>query len=91
MTDILWEDKLTRFLGRNGMFRCSGVAVCGEVDVVNEPGVQQAIVVLEPLTGQGNIGRARLEIPVNKIDKVIEGLKEAKDQALADLHKVRKA
>ena len=60
--------RTVNFLGRNGMFKQSGVAV------TKTPG--QTLVTLQPFTSRGDIGRAWLEIPLEDVPSVIAALQK---------------
>lgn len=56
----------TRFLGRNGLFKATGISVW-KVDQGHE-------IYLEPITSKGKIGRCSIILPFDSIDEVIEAL-----------------
>jgi|GEM_PF-1955031 len=53
----------TRFLGRNGYYKCHGVSVSFENHA--------EIVSIEPFTSKGTIGRCGIEIPAEAIKAVV--------------------
>ena len=59
-------ERATQFLGRNGTFKCTGMVV----------GVQNDIIFLEPITSKGKTGRGCLEVPVEHADSLIAALRE---------------
>ncbi len=65
------EGILPYFLGRNGMFRSTGV----EVTVFQ---LGSGLVWIEPVTSKDKAGRCRIEVPVEDLDKLIEALQKAK-------------
>lgn len=61
-------EKTSRFLGRNGMCKSSGIVLSkGFSD-------DQEIIELIPLTSKGNTGRAFLDVPVNHLPELIAAL-----------------
>jgi len=58
-------DKPTKFLGRNGYFKCTGLFV------TENPNGE---VWIEPITGKDEVGRCRIEIPVEALTEVIASL-----------------
>lgn len=66
---LLWANGLiTRFLGRNGVGKCSGVEVYYS-DWDNT-------VTLSPYTSKGEIARCSITIPASEVKGLIEALKE---------------
>lgn len=60
MTDLRFN-RTVSFLGRNGMFKQSGIAIMKTGDKIT----------LEPITSQNMIGRAWIEIPSEEIDNFV--------------------
>lgn len=61
--------KPTTFLGRNGMFAATGLEINPYLTADNH-----SVVVLEPVTSRGVIGRCNIEIPVEDIPSLIAEL-----------------
>ena len=60
-----WE-RTTRFTGRNGNFRCSGIEFL--------PLDHNKSVLVSALTGRGDVARCDIEIPLEAIPEVISKL-----------------
>ena len=69
--DITFK-KTVNFLGRNGMFKQTGMAI----DLVEREFKDKttSTIELEPFTSRGVIGRAMLEIPLEDVPSVIAAL-----------------
>jgi hypothetical protein len=61
----------TEFLGRNGLFKCNGF----EISVYVKPNYQK-VIMIEPLTSRGQIGRCAIEIPHSDLQTFINQLQE---------------
>lgn len=66
-------DKTTRFLGRNGTFKMTGMDLYLST--------HSKTVSISPITSKGDVGRCDMEIPVENIDAVCEQLQTLKRQA----------
>jgi len=66
-----FADRMT-FLGRNGVYKQSGINVSM---VIGNP-IHPKRVMLSPITSKGEVGRAWLEIPKEKIPELIKALQE---------------
>lgn len=91
MKTIRWKKKST-FLGRNGTFDCRGIEVEGyfhfphmtpEDHEKNFPGELQRVIALYPVTGKGDRGRGRIEIPADF--ETVKELKQALDYIVAEI------
>ena len=71
-------DKPTKFLGRNGYYTCTGLYV------TENPNGQ---VWIEPITSKGEVGRCRIEIPVEAITEVIAALNSVDVRSILGLTK----
>jgi hypothetical protein len=71
--DITYK-KQVNFIGRNGMFKQSGIAI----DLVEREFKDKttSTIELQPFTSRGVIGRAMLEIPLEDVPAVIEALQK---------------
>lgn len=58
--------KTVRFLGRNGVFKCTGVQLTA---------TQDDSIMIEPVNSKNEIGRALIEIPNQDLPAFIEGLR----------------
>lgn len=67
MTQVKFS-KETKFTGRNGYFRCTGVELL-KMDHSDE-------VMISPLTGNGSVGRCDISVPIADIPKLVEQLQE---------------
>lgn len=65
---------LTRFLGRNGYFKCIGINTC-RIDLDDG-----SHVMISPITSRRLIGRCKIDIPVEDIPEVIKQLQEEADK-----------
>ena len=65
MPTATWE-RTTRFTGRNGNFKCSGVELL--------PLDHNKTVLLSALTGRGDVARCDIEIPLEAIPDLIAKL-----------------
>jgi hypothetical protein len=65
MPTATWERK-TRFTGRNGNFKCSGVELY--------PLEHNKSVLVSALTGRGDVARCDIEIPLEAVPGVIAKL-----------------
>lgn len=63
--DITFK-RIVNFFGRNGYFKSSGISI--SVDSID------TTVSLDPITSKGNIGRCRIEIPIEDIPDVVSTL-----------------
>lgn len=63
MNDVYFS-RQTRFTGRNGYFKCSGISLMQQDDII----------LLETRTSRGFIGRCNVEIPVEDLPALIAGL-----------------
>lgn len=59
--DKIKFDKPTKFLGRNGMFDCTGL----EIFLVED------VIYISPITSKGETGRAEIQIPKENVLDVI--------------------
>lgn len=59
-------DKQTSFLGQDGYYNCTGLFVTENLN---------GQVWIEPITSKGEVGRCRIEIPVDALTEVIAALK----------------
>lgn len=64
--------QVVSFLGRNGYFKAIGV----EIMVIHAKDPDNSFVSISPITSKGDIGRAVIEVPLNNVNELIEGLKE---------------
>lgn len=62
-------NKTTTFLGRNGVFKASGIELTHSVTVEGH-----SVIVIEPITSRGNPGRCNIEIPVEDLPALIAQL-----------------
>lgn len=67
MPDIVFS-RVTTFLGRNGMFKATGVSIGHSWDN------GERTVMLEPVTSKDTIGRCWIEMPEKDIPKLITEL-----------------
>ena len=66
----IYFSKQTRFIGRNGYFKCIGLELT-KYDGEN-------IIYVEPITSKNKLGNCQLEIPLEDIDLFIDTLKDLK-------------
>jgi hypothetical protein len=71
----------TSFLGRNGEFTCTGVAVATLTGIRH--GVMGQVVQLIPVTSAGKEGRCYIEIPQKDLQHVINLLQRIADDLVA--------
>jgi hypothetical protein len=64
--DVVYQ-KQTTFIGRNGCFKQSGLAITKYGDAIS----------LEPLTSKGAIGHCQINIPYGNINDVMDALQQA--------------
>ena len=60
-------DRNVNFIGRNGYFKASGLDVYAN----------ESIVIVQPITSKGEIGRCSIEIPIENVTALISHLKTA--------------
>lgn len=70
---------MTSFLGRNGMFKCTGVNVI-RADFNNE----KPYITIAPITSKEVIGKCMIRIPVENIPELIKLLQEKFDENLPE-------
>lgn len=58
--------RIVNFFGRNGYFKSSGISIT--TDHLDN------LVSIEPITSKGNIGRCRIEIPIEDIPNIVSTL-----------------
>jgi len=80
ITEILWKGENTWFLGRNGTFKCSGISVLPVLSMIRSHGDNGGIVLLEPITGKGVIGRATIAVEAESLPMLIQTLQEILDE-----------
>ena len=61
--------KETTFLGRNGVFKATGVELTKSVT-----GEGHSVIVIEPITSRGVCGRSNIEVPTEDIPALIAKL-----------------
>jgi hypothetical protein len=71
MKKVTWKES-TRFLGRNGLFKCNGVDFFENFS---------GGIAIMPITSKGVTGKCEIEIPVESIPQVIKSLKIAQNMA----------
>jgi len=59
--------KMVNFLGRNGFFAMAGMEIWRNGEKV----------VIEPVTSKDSVGRCKMEIPTEDVEKVIDSLRKA--------------
>jgi hypothetical protein len=67
----------TRFQGRNGYFRCKGLAV-GRAPTVTSGG---EVIFCEPVTSRGEVGNCQIQVPVEAVPELIGVLRELQNEA----------
>lgn len=65
MLKIITFKRNTAFLGRNGYFKCSGLEISRDGDLVQ----------LQPVTSKGLTGRCLIEIPAEHVVEVLRAMK----------------
>lgn len=66
MQDTVTWERTTRFTGRNGNFKCSGVELY--------PLDHNKVILLSALTGRGDVARCDIEIPLEAVPALIAKL-----------------
>ena len=62
-------DRNVNFIGRNGYFKASGLDIYAN----------ESIVILQPITSKGEIGRCSIEIPIEAVAALMNILNQAAD------------
>lgn len=52
------------FIGRNGAFKCIGLEIANI----------QGVIVIEPITSKGQVGRCQIEIPQESVNEVVNAI-----------------
>jgi len=60
-------DRNVNFIGRNGYFKASGLDIYAN----------ESIIILQPITSKGAVGRCSIEIPIENIAALMNILAEA--------------
>ena len=68
MIDLKYRKHVMNFIGRNGVFKQSGIMV--------QPWFAAKAVVLQPITSRGMTGNCQMEIPNEDIPDFIDALKK---------------
>lgn len=64
---INYEGKPVRFIGRNGYLKQSGIYVYAN----------ESLVILQPITSKGEVGRCSMEIPIEYVAALVNILSDA--------------
>ena len=70
---ILFEDNTVSFLGRNGVYDSIGLHL---MRLDGSPITGPIRLSIQPITSKGNLGRARLEIPLEAVSALVAALKD---------------
>jgi len=67
MTTKINFDRSVNFIGRNGYFKAKGLDLYAN----------ESIVIFQPITSKGNVGRCSIEIPIENVAALMNALSEA--------------
>ena len=69
--NVHFNGYLTKFLGRNGTFKCSGVSVDQYDSIQDRPFIE-----IKPVTSKDVTGRSFIQIPMSHLGEFIKALTE---------------
>jgi hypothetical protein len=79
---VLWDNKKTYALGRNGDSKCIGIEMLGSSSFFENDTFEERfdIVEISPLNTRGGVTQCHIDVPVESIPEIVEQLEKIYQQ-----------